>query len=360
MGRKRSGERVRGPYRERDGWRVRHVQADGTGTDRLLPTEESALRYIDALRSEIRAVAGTVEEAIAEYERYLTDKGNKEKSRKETLRRLRRVFPGELPVNHLTRRKCERIYRALVDEGLSADTHRNYLAESRTFAKWLVAKGWIRENPFDGVEGVGRRNHGKAQLRIDEARAWLRTAARLADDGEDGALAALMTILLGLRTHEIVSRQVRDVDDEGRLLWIPASKTAAGRRTLEVPEALRELLREHVRGVPGERPLFPGGDRRGLHSPDWVTDWVRRICKLAQVPLVTAHGMRGLHSTLAFDAGITSHAVAAALGHESPTTTTTSYADHATVDRAARKRSLTLLEGGAESVRIPSGGDRRK
>ena len=32
---------------------------------------------------------------------------------------------------------------------------------------------------------------------------------------------------------------------------------------------------------------------------------------------MTAHGMRGLHSTLAVDSGITGHAVAAALGHES-------------------------------------------
>ena len=37
--------------------------------------------------------------------------------------------------------------------------------------------------------------------------------------------------------------------------------------------------------------------------------------------MVTAHTMRGLHGTLAVDSGITSHAVAAALGHESFRTT---------------------------------------
>jgi hypothetical protein len=36
--------------------------------------------------------------------------------------------------------------------------------------------------------------------------------------------------------------------------------------------------------------------------------------------------MRGLHGTLAVDSGITSHAVAAALGHESFKTTAESYA----------------------------------
>jgi hypothetical protein len=40
----------------------------------------------------------------------------------------------------------------------------------------------------------------------------------------------------------------RDVDDDGRLLWIPATKTPAGRRTVEVPEVLRpHLVRLHDR-----------------------------------------------------------------------------------------------------------------
>jgi integrase len=62
--------------------------------------------------------------------------------------------------------------------------------------------------------------------------------------------------------------------------------------------------------------------------------------------VVTAHGMRGLHSTLAVEQGITSHAVAAALGHESFTTTTTSYAQPGAVSNAANRRVLAVLEGG--------------
>lgn len=38
--------------------------------------------------------------------------------------------------------------------------------------------------------------------------------------------------------------------------------------------------------------------------------------QLAKVPKVTAHGMRGLHSTLAMEAGVTGAVVAASLGHE--------------------------------------------
>ena len=58
------------------------------------------------------------------------------------------------------------------------------------------------------------------------------TAAELADRGDTGAVAAMMALLLGMRATEIVSRVVRDLDDNGRLLWIPTAKTEAGKRTL--------------------------------------------------------------------------------------------------------------------------------
>jgi hypothetical protein len=34
-----------------------------------------------------------------------------------------------------------------------------------------------------------------------------------------------MTLLMGMRASEVVNRVTRDVDDGGRLLWIPEAKT---------------------------------------------------------------------------------------------------------------------------------------
>jgi hypothetical protein len=73
---------------------------------------------------------------------------------------------------------------------------------------------------------------------------------------------------------------------------------------------------------------------------------VQRICKAAGVPKVSAHGMRGLHGTLAVDSGITSHAVASALGHESFKTTAAHYAKREAVAGAQQKRALAVLTGG--------------
>ncbi len=61
----------------------------------------------------------------------------------------------------------------------------------------------------------------------------------------------------------------------------------------------------------------------------------------ARVPKVTAHGMRGLHGTLAVDSGITSHAVASALGHESFKTTAAHCAKRAAVRPAVWARFVT-------------------
>jgi len=142
------------------------------------------------------------------------------------------------------------------------------------------------------------------------------------------------------RSSEVTEREVRDLDDGGRQLWIPDSKTAAGRRRLEVPEVLQPHLRGLAEAKLPNAPLF------GHHWRDWPRKQVKRICALAKVPVVCAHSMRGLHSTLAIEAGTTAHVVASSLGHESPTVTFRSYVAPGTAQRASTKRILTVLKGG--------------
>jgi len=131
------------------------------------------------------------------------------------------------------------------------------------------------------------------------------------------------------------------------LLWIPSSKTLAGRRRLEVPDSLQPHLRALTEAkLPGAR-LF------GQHWRDWPRKQVLRICALAKVPMVCAHSMRGLHSTLAIEAGSTAHVVAASLGHESITVTERSYIAPGTTQQADSRRVLRLLSGGKAKTSTP-------
>lgn len=59
-----------------------------------------------------------------------------------------------------------------------------------------------------------------------------------------------------MRASEIVSRVVMDLDDDGKLLWIPDSKTEAGRRTLQVPTLLQSPLTQLAHGKSPEAMLF--------------------------------------------------------------------------------------------------------
>jgi integrase len=358
MGRKAKGERILGPYLSRGKWVVLHARADGTRVSKTFERKSEAEKCAAEAREDLQVGNRTIDDALKAYATHLEEKGNKPVSRKETNRRLRVVFDDvDAELTSLTPKRAAKLYRALVDRAvgedrkMSADSHRNYLAEAKTFLRWCVAQRWLGENPLEEVQGIGRRKHGKAQLRLDEARKLQAAALKLAEAGErwekQGAAAVLMALLLGMRASEITQRRVRDVDDAGRLLWIPTSKTAAGKRVLEVPDVLRPILVDltKLKGQdrPAEDPLL------GQHWRDYVNEWTATICKLAKVPKVTAHGLRGTHASLAVDAGLSSHLVAAALGHESFATTARSYAkEEAQAGAAQRKRDrhLKALPGG--------------
>lgn len=220
---------------------------------------------------------------------------------------------------------------------------------------WCVEQKWLRANPLAAVRGVGRRKHGKPQPRIDEARNLYATALRLAREGDEGAVATLILMLMGPRASELITRRLRDLDDGGRILWIDDApelefqpKTAAGRRPLHVPPELQPLLSELGRSkLPGAL-LFPGRNSKP-HSRDWPLRQVRRLCKEAGIPRLSAHGLRGFVATAAMQAGAAPDLVARVLGHESSSTTLQSYAVAGSQQAQQRQQGLRVLRGNSET-----------
>src|SRR5262249_43016821 len=132
----------------------------------------------------------------------------------------------EVAVADLTPALCGHLYTRLTTETtrfgtpFRVDSHRNMLAVAKRWAGFCIERGWLRSNPFAGVKGVGRRHRGKRQLRRDELRKWSAKAVELAGQGEVGAVAAMMSLMMAMGASEIVQREVRDVDDDASLLWI--------------------------------------------------------------------------------------------------------------------------------------------
>jgi integrase len=215
---------------------------------------------------------------------------------------------------------------------------------AKYFYQWALERKYVRLNPFSNVKPIGKRSAGKEQLRVDEARHFTEILVQACEQQERGAIAVLTQLFLGLRSSEVLTRHVRDLDDEGAILWIPAGKTENARRRLEVPEVLRPFLVRLAAGKGPDDLLFETQHGRP-HDSTWLWRHVKRYCERAHVPVVCAHSLRGLHSTLAVGAGCTSGAVAAALGHGSFSITAKHYVAPGALKQAGVHRVAEALTG---------------
>ena len=358
-------ERVHGPYRHGARWRVILVGADGNRRRRSFETRAAAQTYADAARGEAQG-GRTVSDAIAAFLEAKRARGLEPSSIESYVDRLELLL-GD--VSHRSLRwvsaRGEQLYAAaqvypaehrLAGQPRAADTHRNALAVGRMWGRWCTKQRWLRADPFEDVEPVGRKVYGadKPRLSFDESR-QLQLYCHAHAGGDPGAVLTLAYLLLGPRASELVRRVCRDVDDGGRLLWIGKTKTRAGRRRLAVPEELVPLLVALVGGRPGDAPLFAHPQRRRPRGRSaGGTAWsrsvayghVRRVCRAAGVSDVAPQALRRTQATLATDAGETGLAVARQLGHATgavPAVTGRAYVGRDAASDAQARRAWELL-----------------
>ena len=364
MARRKGGERVLGPYEHKRGgrvvgYRVISLDAQGKRTPDYFATRKEAEEFARLLRVKL-SDHSTLEGALAQYRKHMLDsKENQSRSADTTIGRLTAFFgDDQLVLWSLSIDKLREIYKqrtkAMVFKGkntprqkISTSTHRNELCEAKTFLRWACKQGLVPSTlvaRLDEVQGTGRRRKGKQQHRVDDARRWYAKALQMAQE-HDGAVAALCTLVFDLRCSEAINLQVRNVDDGGRLLHVWKSKTEAGARDLGVSEVMRPLLLRLCKDKLPSAWLFSSPRAASGHpTRDWPRKWVKRICRAARVPQMTAHGMRGLHSTLATRAGITPQVIAESMGHTNPRVTKEHYINPEVAAQAEQQRVLDKLE----------------
>ncbi|MFO0574667.1 MAG: site-specific integrase [Polyangia bacterium] len=349
--RKKQSPRVLGPYPNRSAFRLIVIQ-DGTRKSVVVATEREALALKEELeRSLYSPPRHTVGELLSEFESVLRTRRSGERQVEQIVATLTRFFEDlDRDADKLTTEQARALYQRETERvsertgrRIAADSHQQTLRLAKGMFRWAKEQGLTRNDPFDAVQPIGRKRAGKPQLHIDEARRWAKTATELAEGGDRMALAGLMLLLMGLRASEALLRQVRDVDDDAQVLWIPRGKTASARRRLLVPTSIQGLLRQQCAGRRPEELLFPaltGGriSNASLHKK------VHKICDLAGVPRVCPHSLRGLHSTLAVQAGVSAEAVAQSLGHTSFAMTARHYADANVVEASRTQRAMAALQ----------------
>lgn len=330
--------RFHGPYKRDNKWRV----VVAIGRQRTVKSFNSFEAAQAAIKAANEATRGkSIGMALREYLDAMKAR-NLKYSTINTARLLLATIldtrrTEEKQLTTISPAKAGEFYSALVKGGYAVDSHRNALNAAKAFGAWCVETGYLRANPFASVKGVGRRKRGKPQLRVNEARKLIAECLR---EASAESIAVACALVLGLRASEIAQRQARDLDDDGRLLWIPDSKTLAGRRCLEIPDLLQAPLQKIARGKGGTARLFGDVDRHWLHRN------CLRLCKAAGVPPVTPHGLRGTAATIATPNGAVSHQVAAALGHSSTAITASAYVDKAAAQQATQRAAMRVLTGG--------------
>jgi len=377
---------VYGPYQHGRGWRLILRHPDGTqsyepfGTEAEAETFKRACHVVrvsddaweraaaleeQARRARAEAEAGgaealTVLQIVERFEAHQKEQGRRPGTISTARRKLAQILAPVMdePARAITSTRAGELYRARA-AAVSPETHRGDLRQARSLWTWAGKAGLVgRTNPWTSVAPTGARSEGKEQLREHAALAWYQAARgearsdetgdtgrqqRLIEQRREGALAALCTLVLGHRESEVVALAPRDV--ESGWAWVAKGKTRKSKRRVRIPDDIREMLQARARAV-----REAGGTRIFPHGRKWVYDHVKRLCRVAGVPDVCAHSMRGLHATLATDAGATAELVAQQLGHVSTQITERKYTDPAATAAAAQSRVLTVLQGGKKGA----------
>ena len=236
----------------------------------------------------------------------------------------------------ITPSQAKELFSKLTD--YSVDSRRNTLAEAKTFCRRARINGWTDADLLKDMKGEGKRKRGKAKLTKDEAKKYMDKCRELATDPTEAeaAIAAAIPLLLGYRASEVVERQVRDLDEGGTVLMVPRAKSQAGIRAQKLPGWFQPLIASITRGKKSTDRIFN-------HDRSWLLYQVKRICRLAGVPEVPAHGLRGTHADLCLQAHETGLTVSQALGHTSTDVTFGHYADRGIVDQQQHAQALSVL-----------------
>jgi integrase len=199
-------------------------------------------------------------------------------------------------------------------------THQNELRTAKSFLKWCVQKGFIASNPAAGVDKVGKRKRGKKKLNIEETMKFIEVGMDMAAEGDLGALAAVLALVLAMRAGEVLGLVPRALDMDFTIVKVLRGKTDPSERSLALPmefpvgRFLQECLRQLCAGRGRDDLIFPS-ERGGRRRRKWLWEATRRVCARADVTVVSTHGLRGTHLTHAEEAGATASVMMRQGGH---------------------------------------------
>ena len=240
---------------------------------------------------------------------------------------------------------------------LSTKTQKLYLCFISDVFQYAIRCGLITRNPCHGVQAINTPSKERDVYTLDEAQQFL---DRLQSAPIQYRAFFTLAIFGGFRRGELLGLEWSDIDFKNCTISIQRTslyakeqggtftgtpKTAGSVRTLKVPRAVIDLLREYRKEQTSERlkvgdqwinsnRLFTQWNGAPM-SPDAVRHWLERFCKREGLRYVNVHSFRHLNASLLISSGADVKTVSSALGHSQATTTLNIYA-HSFAEAQAR------------------------
>ncbi len=129
-----------------------------------------------------------------------------------------------------------------------------------------------------------------------------------------------MVYALGLRSGELISLKIADIDGERQIVHLKGAKGNRD-RVLPLSNKLRTLLREYYAKYQPKEYLF-NGQKHAKYSPQSLRKVFNAACQTASISKkVTLHSLRHAYATHLLEAGTDVRVIQQLLGHNSIRTT---------------------------------------
>ena len=278
--------------------------ADGQRTARTATTRDKALRLFAELRPPAAPPRPTLGAALREYDSHLRFGRHQAPATCDHAQRTLSAFLGgsaDDPITSLTSLKARKLARfehpqaQRIRRRYAVSTRYTVLGHAFRFFDWAKSHRYVERNPFDGVRPVGLIGPGPAPLTLERARTL--AAVTLHSAAKDpGALGALLILVMGLRSGQVLSLRVADVNlDQKRLRISVAADTG---RTIAIPELLLPYLRAAQSDKLPDALLIGPGRTGKVRPPNFLWRAVQRLCKQAGVTSTCPRSLRKLHVQL--------------------------------------------------------------
>ena len=290
--------RVLGPYQEGPKWRVITISAEGRRS-RIARSESEARAMKAQCTRELTAKVPRpmpLSRALRVYEYSILRHQRSRQTWTHTMRILRAFLPEPAaPLTAITPKLAHQLARfehpgvRRIRRCYAMSTRRAVLAHVRRFYDWAREQNYVQSNPFAGVQPVGIVGTAMRQMYPDEVPRFTKVALSAAEAGDVSALGALLLVVMKLRSGQVLSLRVGDVDLAGQRLQVIDDQDIVWRT---IPQTLLLAVRRAIESRPLSDLVLGPSRTGGIRPRNYLWRTVHRLCLTARVSPTNPRALR--------------------------------------------------------------------